>query len=240
MDQAAPQAPLEFGMVLYPQFTMLDLIGPQTVLSMSSNCHFIAHSLDPVPADSGGSLVPTTTFADAPRDLDIIFVPGGYGTEPAMRDPAILAFLKDRGARAKYVTSVCSGSLVLAAAGLLDGFKAACHWSLYPALEQFSTVTPVRERVVVDGNRVTGGGVTAGIDFGLTLLAAIRGEHAARLTQLMLEYDPAPPYDCGSPDRAGPELTAQAIGAMGSAVATAIETARAANASLREARQVLA
>lgn len=223
---------LEVGMVLFPGFTMLDLIGPQTVLSMHSNSHFIAGTLDPVPADSGSALVPTVTFADAPKELDILFVPGGFGTNAAMQDPEILAFLADRGKTAKCITSVCSGSLILGAAGLLQGYRAATHWAFYDALEAFDGIISVRERVVTDRNRVTGGGVTAGVDFGLTLLAQVRGEHAARLTQLMIEYDPAPPFDAGSPDRAGPELTAQAIAVMSGPATEAVKIAQACSSAL--------
>lgn len=226
MTNVPEPAKLELGMVLFPGFTMLDLIGPQTILSMHANSHFIAHSLAPVEADSGGALVPTATFETARAEFDILFVPGGLGTEPAMRDPAILAFLKDRGSRAGYITSACSGSLVLAAAGLLDGYKSACHWALYSALEQFPKVEVVRERVVVDRNRLSGGGVTAGIDFGLTLLAELRGEDVAKTTQLMIEYDPAPPFDSGSPERAGPERTAFVVDALRDAVAPTVATAR--------------
>lgn len=196
----ADQPKLELGCVLYPEFTMLDLIGPQTVLSMHANTHFIAATMDPVAADSGGSLMPTSTFAGAPERFDILFVPGGLGTAMAMQDPETLAFLRNRGATADYITSVCTGSIVLAAAGLLDGYRAACHWGLYAALEMYEKVIPVRdERVVTDRNRITGGGVTAGVDFGLTLLSEIRGREVAELTQLMIEYDPAPPFNKGHP-----------------------------------------
>lgn len=235
MDVIPDSPKLELGMLLYPGFTMLDLIGPQTVLSMHSNSHFISHNMEPVPADSGGELLPTATFETARKDFDILFVPGGFGTEPAMRDPATLDFLRDRGQRAKYITSVCSGSLVLAAAGLLNGYKSACHWALYSALEEFAEVEAVRQRVVTDRNRVTGGGVTAGVDFGLTLLAELRGEHVARLTQLMIEYDPAPPFDSGYPDRAGADLTAQAIAAMGSVLSDTLATAKQANSLMLQA-----
>jgi cyclohexyl-isocyanide hydratase len=141
-------------------------------------------------------------------------------------DRELLQFLADRGKRAKFITSVCSGSLVLAA-GLLDGYRATTHWALYDELEAFSDVTPVRERVVSDRNRVTGGGVTAGIDFGLTLLAQVKGEHFARLTQLMIEYSPAPPFDAGSPEGAGRELTAQARAILNGSMTEAVQIARA-------------
>ncbi|WP_437785592.1 DJ-1/PfpI family protein [Sorangium sp. So ce1097] len=222
-----PGQRLEVGMVLYPGFTMQDLIGPQTVLSLHSNSHFIASTLDPVPSDGGGALVPSVTFADAPRDLDILFVPGGFGSNAAMQDREILAFLSDRAKTARFITSVCSGSLVLGAAGLLEGYRAATHWALYDALAALGGITPVRERVVTDRNRVTAGGVTAGVDFGLALLAQVRGEHLARLTQLMIEYDPAPPFDSGSPGRAGPELTARATALLDGLAAEAVRIARA-------------
>jgi transcriptional regulator GlxA family with amidase domain len=226
---------LEVGMVLFQGFTMLDLIGPQAVLSLHSNSHFISSTLDPVPSDGGGSLVPTVTFADAPKALDILFVPGGFGSNGAMQDPAILSFLADRGKTAKFVTSVCSGSLVLGAAGLLNGYRAATHWALYDALEALGGITPVRERVVTDRNRVTAGGVTAGVDFGLVLLAQARGEPIARLTQLLIEYDPAPPFDAGSPDRAGPELTAQATAILRETAAEAVTIAKARRGALQTA-----
>ena len=125
----------------------------------------------------------------------------------------MLAFLADRGARSRYVTSVCAGSLILGAAGLLKGYKATSHWSAREALSTYGA-EPVEARVVVDRNRVTGGGVTAGIDFGLVLLAKLRGDDAARLTQLALEYDPEPPFDAGTPKSAGPEIVAQAMSYM--------------------------
>jgi cyclohexyl-isocyanide hydratase len=219
MDAQAPAslpgaAPLEIGMVLYPGMTLLDLAGPQAALGLHGRTHLFWKTLDPVMTDSGVALVPTATFADAPAALDVLFVPGGFGTVEAMKDPEIVAFLAERGRDARYVTSVCSGSLLLGMAGLLDGYRAATHWACFDALQALG-VEPGRERVVTDRNRVTGGGVTAGIDFGLTLLAALRGEKVAKLTQLMMEYDPAPPFDTGHPRSAGPELTAAALGMMG-------------------------
>ncbi|MCY1063097.1 DJ-1/PfpI family protein [Nannocystis sp. SCPEA4] len=204
-----PTEPFSVAMLLYPGFTLLDLIGPHQVLSGSAKVHLVAKTLAPVASDSAAQLVPTCTLEDCPRDVDVLFVPGGTGTFAAMQDKELLAFLADRGARAGHVTSVCTGSLILAAAGLLAGYRAATHWSTYEVLAAFG-VEGVRERVVVDRNRVSGGGVTAGIDFGLTLLARLRGEQVAKLTQLVLEYDPAPPFRAGTPEQAGPELTAQA------------------------------
>ena len=184
------------------------------MLGFHSNTYLLAPTLDPVLTDSGVSILPTTTYADCPHDLDVLFVPGGFGTNEALEDEATIAFLAEQGKHARYVTSVCSGSILLAAAGLLDGYKAATHWALYDQLQATGDVEPVHARVVVDRNRLTGGGVTAGIDFGLSLLATLRGQDAAKVQQLMMEYDPQPPFNTGSPELAGPELTAMAIAAM--------------------------
>ncbi len=215
------QKPLVFGMLLYPGFTLLDLAGPQAALGMHGQTLLFWKTLDPVPTDTGVSLNPTTTFADAPRDLDVLFVPGGFGTVEAMKDEEILGFLAKAGATARYVTSVCFGSLLLGMAGLLDGYRAATHWAAYPALEA-TDARAVHERVVGDRNRFTGGGVTAGIDFGLTLLAELRGEGVARTTQLLLEYDPAPPFDSGTPASAGPAVTAAAQALIGGSTEEAV------------------
>ena len=206
--------PLEIGMLLYPGMTLLDLTGPQTALNMHGRTHLIWKTLDPVMTDSGIAVVPTATFADAPATLDVLFVPGGSGTVEAMKDEEIVAFVAERGRDARYVTSVCTGSLLLGMAGLLEGYRAATHWATYPVLEALG-VEPGHERVVVDRNRVTGGGITAGIDFGRTLVAELRGDDAAKLTQLLMEYDPAPPFDTGSPDKAGRDLAAKASAIMG-------------------------
>lgn len=211
--------PLSIAMLLYPGFTMLDLIGPQSVLAWAGTTHLVARTMAPVESDSGAQLLPTCTLADCPRDLDVLFVPGGFGTFAAMKDAEVLAFLADRGARAGSVTSVCGGALLLGAAGLLQGYRSTTHWALHDALPAFGAV-PVKQRVVVDRNRISGGGVTAGIDFGLTLLAQLRGEETARLVQLMMEYDPAPPFAAGTPEQAGPALTERALALM-SAVAPA-------------------
>lgn len=204
-------APLQVGMLLYPGLTLLDLIGPQTTLGMHGQTHLIAKTLDPVVSDSGIAIVPTTTYDGCPHDLDVLFVPGGMGTADVMEDTATLHFLEERARTARYVTSVCSGSLILAAAGLLRGYRATTHWSSLDVLTMFG-VDVDASRVVVDRNRITGGGVTAGIDFGLTLLSILRGELAARMTQLAMEYDPKPPFDAGSPETATPDVVALARG----------------------------
>ena len=206
--------PLKVAMLLYPGFTLLDLAGPQAVLGMHAETYLCWKTTDPVPTDSGVSINPTHTFDEVPDDLDVLFVPGGYRTNDAMRDDEIIDFLVEKGGTAGYVTSVCSGALILAMAGLLDGYRAATHWAVHDVLESMGVET-APDRVVHDRNRMTGGGVTAGIDFGLALLAELRGEEIAKVTQLMIEYDPEPPFDTGHPDRAGPEMVAGIRAMMG-------------------------
>jgi cyclohexyl-isocyanide hydratase len=209
IEPLAGPGPLQIGMLLYPGLTLLDLIGPQTTLGLHGQTHLISKSLEPIASDSGIAIVPTTTYDECPRELDVLFVPGGMGTADVMEDVDTLRFLEARARTAGYVTSVCSGSLILAAAGLLQGYRATTHWSSLDVLAAFGVEVDPRH-VVVDRNRITAGGVTAGIDFGLALVAELRGEQAARLTQLTMEYDPKPPFDAGSPEAAGPEITALA------------------------------
>jgi cyclohexyl-isocyanide hydratase len=201
--------PIHIGMLLYPNVTQLDATGPVQVLSRvpGAKIHMIWKTLDPIPTDAGFSIVPNMTFAACPQ-LDVVCVPGGAGQVALMTDEETLGFLRRQGAGARYVTSVCTGSLVLGAAGLLKGYRSACHWAWRDMLAPLGA-EPVAERVVRDRNRISGGGVTAGIDFGLALAAELAGEEAAKLIQLTLEYDPHPPFDCGSPEKAGPERTAK-------------------------------
>ena len=201
--------PLHIAFLLFPNVTQLDLTGPAQVLSRLGNARLdlVAKTMDPVATDAQFALLPTATFAEVPR-TDILCVPGGFGTVAAMEDEETLAWLRQVAAEAKWVTSVCTGSLLLAAAGLLTGYRAACHWASREQLAFFGA-EPVAERVVFDRNRVSGGGVTAGIDFALALTAAIRGEEHAKFVQLSLEYDPHPPFDSGSPERADPETLAR-------------------------------
>lgn len=200
---------LQIGILIFPAMTQLDATGPAQVLCRvpGAKLHMVWKTLDPVPTDSGFAIVPTTTFKDCPQ-LDVICVPGGAGQIDLMNDAETLAFVAKQGAAARYVTSVCTGSLVLGAAGLLKGYKSACHWASRDLLSAFGAI-PVAERVVRDRNRFSGGGVTAGIDFGLTLLAEIAGEDQAKSVQLGLEYDPQPPFQAGSPEKAGTERTAK-------------------------------
>jgi cyclohexyl-isocyanide hydratase len=199
------------GLVFYPGMTSLDIIGPQQVFSglPGVKIHRIWKTLDPVKTDDGMVVVPDTTFDNCPR-LDIICIGGGIGQAAVEDDPELLAFLRNQGSTAKYVTSVCGGSIFLAKAGLLEGYRAATHWAARPQLAALG-VEVGTERVVVDRNRITGGGVTAGIDFGLTLASSLYGEEIAKITQLMIEYNPAPPFDTGSPEKAGPELVEKAM-----------------------------
>lgn len=192
------------GLLLFPNVTQLDLTGPAQVFSKwpDVDLHLVARTLDPVPTDAGFSIVPTTTFAESPP-LDVICVPGGSGVFDLLDDEATLSFIRDQGAGAKWVTSVCTGAFLLAASGLLQGRRATTHWASRPLLRLLGIET-LDERVVIDGNVVTGGGVTAGLDFALTLTAHEFGEAQARRIQLALEYDPHPPFDAGSPDAADP------------------------------------
>jgi cyclohexyl-isocyanide hydratase len=168
--------------------------------------HLIWKRIEPVPSDSVLTLTPTVTFADCPQ-LDVICVPGGAGSDDMVNDEEMLDFLHRQAKAAKYVTSVCTGSLVLGAAGLLKGYRAATHWTAMEFLEPFGAV-PTKTRVCVDRNRVTGGGVTAGIDFALTLVSLLVDRQTAEAIQLRLEYNPAPPFNAGSPDAAPPEILA--------------------------------
>jgi cyclohexyl-isocyanide hydratase len=195
------------GMLIYPKFTALDLFGPQHVFisMMGAKVHLIAKTAEPVPTDSGVKIVPTMTFADCPKKLSVLFVPGGAdGTIAAARDKETREFVAERGAAADWVTSVCTGSLILGAAGLLQGYKATSHWMVRDMLKMFGAV-PTAERVVVDRNRVTGAGVTSGFDFALSLCKQLRNEDYAKAVQLFSEYDPQPPVDCGRPEKASPE-----------------------------------
>ena len=196
-------------MLLFPRLTQLDLTGPYEVFARlpDTQVHLVAQSLEPVVSDYGLAIVPTTTFGACPP-LDVLFVPGGPGIAAAIESRETLAFLKQRAAAAKYITSVCTGSLVLGAAGLLAGYRATTHWLSLNLLPVVGAI-PVAERIVIDQNRITGGGVTAGIDFGLAVAAHLAGEDAARAIQLMLEYDPAPPFDSGSPRTASAALVAR-------------------------------
>ncbi|MDE2436026.1 MAG: DJ-1/PfpI family protein [Sphingomonadales bacterium] len=192
--------------LLFPGVTQLDLTGPAQFLSRlpGATVDLVWSSRDPVMTDSGFAIVPTASFSEVPW-ADLLCIPGGMGVADVIDNAEALDWVRRIGAGAQWVTSVCTGSLVLGAAGLLDGFKATTHWAWLDQLALFGA-QPVKARTVFDGNRVTGGGVTAGIDFALALIGRIAGDEVARAVQLALEYDPAPPFDAGSPDKAGAEL----------------------------------
>jgi cyclohexyl-isocyanide hydratase len=194
--------PLNIGFVLFPHVTQLDFTGPLQVLHRlpDSKVHILAKARDPVMSDCGLALVPTATFANAPA-LDVVCIPGGFGVSGAIADAATVDFVRRQGAGAKYVTSVCTGAFVLGVAGLLKGRRATTHWA-YTGLLSLVGATYEKARVVRDGNVLTGGGVTAGIDFALTLAAEIAGPDTAQRIQLSIEYDPAPPFTSGNPDGA--------------------------------------
>lgn len=190
----------QIAMLCYPRMTILDLIGPQYMFAslMGARVHLVAKTRDPITSDTGVTMIPTATFSEVPKDLSVLFAPGGAdGTLAAMRDEETREFMADRGSRATYVTSVCTGSLILGAAGLLRGYQATSHWAALGSLRTFGA-TPVDARVVKDRNRITGAGVTAGLDFGLQMLAEMRDRTYAEGVQLMCEYDPHPPFNSGS------------------------------------------
>jgi cyclohexyl-isocyanide hydratase len=210
IHKTVPTGPAsQIAMLIHPSFIPLDLFGPHAVFALLGNVqvHFVWKTREPVMAATGVPIQPTTTFSECPKDLDILFVPGGLeGGTAIMNDSEVVDFLHDRGNRAKYVTSVCTGSLLLGAAGLLRGYKATSHWTVRELLPLFGA-EPVAQRIVEDRNRITGGGVTAGIDFGLQVAARLRSEQYAQMLQLMLEYNPQPPFQAGSPEGAGEVLT---------------------------------
>ena len=212
-------APCHIGFLLFPHVTQLDLTGPAQILGRvpGARVHLLWKTRDPVVTDVGFTINPTTTFADCPQ-LDVLCVPGGFGIEFLLDDEETLGFLRRQGESARYVTSVCNGALVLGAAGLLRGYRSACHWLWRDYLPRYGAI-PVAERIVRDRNRMSGGGVTAGIDFGLALAAEVAGEETARTLQLAFEYDPQPPFDCGSPETAGPERVARLRALQGDRIA---------------------
>jgi putative intracellular protease/amidase len=208
--------PFTIVFALYPGVTHLDFTGPQQVLCRLPGARTIAASAtgEPIEAD-GLTFANLSRLADVPA-CDVICVPGGFGCTDAMDDPVFMAEIKRLAGGARYVTSVCTGSLILAAAGLLKGRRAACHWAWRDLLAPLGAI-PDPGRVVRDGNIFTGGGVTAGIDFALTLAAEIAGAEFAQGVQLGLEYAPAPPFDSGRPETAPPEVLRQVQARMASA-----------------------
>jgi cyclohexyl-isocyanide hydratase len=208
---------------MFPGLTQLDLTAPYEVFNRMPDTRvlLVASSDAPVRTEWGLMLLPDATFSDAP-ELDVLCVPGGWGVNAALEDAHLLAFLRERAPRARYVTSVCSGALLLGAAGLLSGYRATTHWMSHDMLALLGAI-PVKERVVIDRNRITGGGVTAGIDLALVIASAIHGDEVAEKIQLAIEYNPAPPFDSGSPDTA----PAKVVSAVLDSSATALTQRRA-------------
>ncbi|MGV3680104.1 MAG: DJ-1/PfpI family protein [Acidovorax sp.] len=202
-------AAFQIGMVVFPGMTSLDFAGPLDVFARlpDTQVHVLAKDLAPVVTDIGFRELPSLRMADAPA-LDLLFIGGGPGVNALMEDDETLSFFAERAPRARYVTSVCTGALVLGAAGLLRGYRAATHWAAMEVLRHFEAI-PVDQRVVVDRNRITGGGVTAGIDFGLTVAAELQGAGLAQAMQLGMEYAPEPPFSTGSPATAPADLVAR-------------------------------
>ncbi|WP_082517708.1 DJ-1/PfpI family protein [Curtobacterium sp. Leaf183] len=218
-------AEVQIAFLLFPDLTILDLVGPAQVLTRvpGARVEYVAATLDPVPTDTGLSLVPTVTFADA-TPADVLVVPGGDGAFDAMLDPEVIAFVRRQAEDATWITSVCTGAFVLGAAGLLAGKRATTHWASKPMLAAFGA-TPSDERMVDDGSVVTAAGVSAGIDMSLWLAAELAGQPEAERIQLQIEYDPQPPFDAGSAERADArvvtEARAAAEGSRGERVAQA-------------------
>jgi cyclohexyl-isocyanide hydratase len=206
---------LRFGILVFPNVQQLDLTGPYEVFASVEGAavELIWKDRNPVLSSTRLSLTPTATFDDCPP-LDVLCIPGGGGVNPLLEDEAVLAFVRERAAKARYVTSVCSGALVLGAAGLLKGKRATTHWNAHDFLAGYGA-TPVEGRIVEDGRLITAGGVTAGIDFGLALVARLAGQAEAETVQLSLEYAPAPPFHSGTPAEATPEVLAQAKKRLG-------------------------
>jgi len=219
------------GMLIFPDMTQLDFTGPYEVFVQIPGCEVkvIASSLQPVAAKGGLRFIPDTTTADAPQ-LDLIFVPGGPGVGALMEDRDVLEFLRHQAERARYVTSVCTGALVLGAAGLLKGYRATTHWLSLELLPIFGA-TSAPDRVVIDRNRITGGGVTSGIDFALVIAGEIGGAEAAKTIQLLIEYNPAPPFACGHPSTADAAIVDNVRRTRSAMQAARLEQAKRAAAS---------
>lgn len=205
----------KIAFLIYPGFTALDMVGPQYMLSnlMGASIQIVARSLEPVRSDAGLVFAPSARFEDTASEIDILCVPGGStGTLAAMRDEATVAYIRETGRRARYVTSVCTGSMLLGCAGLLDGYRATSHWVTKPLLPIFGA-TPSEGRFVRDRNRITAEGVTAGLDFALSLVAELRDRRYAEGVQLLAQYAPEPPFAAGEPETA-PKAVTQLIDGM--------------------------
>jgi cyclohexyl-isocyanide hydratase len=205
----SPAVVARIGIYIYPDMTHLDCLGPHQILGSCPGLEVFtfARTADPLRTDTGLIVTPDYGF-DAIPPCEVLLVGGTADAHPEMTDPAVLAALRRVGADARFVTSVCTGALILAAAGLLDGYRATTHWAMREVLASFAEVEVVNDRVVVDRNRITGGGITSGIDFAFSLIAVLIDQPTAQLMQLFAEYDPAPPYRTGTPELAPAEMVA--------------------------------
>jgi cyclohexyl-isocyanide hydratase len=224
---------LQVAMLVYQDMILLDLVAPQTVLTLlGAQIHLVGKDRAPVRTDDGVPVWPTSSFSKCPERVDILFVPGCIiGSVAAMDDPETMHFVTTCGGSARYVTSVCTGSLLLAAAGLLRGYRATSHWYVRDLLPRLGAIE-VAERVVIDRNRVTAVGVTAGMDFALSLAEAVADRDAARRIQLVLEYDPHPPFAAGSPTSAGTDLVDRVLMLRAPAISAASAAAERARSRL--------
>jgi putative intracellular protease/amidase len=200
---------MNIAFLIFEKLTALDAVGPYEVLSRlpGANVEFVATEAGPKRTDTGAlALVADRAIADIdPDDVDVLLIPGGEGNRPMLKDDAVLDWVRAVHAGSEWTTSVCTGSMVLGAAGVLDGLRATTHWAYMEGLTKYGA-TPVSERVVRDGKVFTAAGVSSGIDMALTLVAEITGPEVAQAIQLGIEYDPAPPFDSGSPEKADPAI----------------------------------
>lgn len=190
----------QIAMLIYPGFTALDLIGPQYMFAglMGAKVHIVSETLKPITSDTNITIIPTTTYDKVPDNLSVLFIPGGgESVIKALSNEKLMNFVRKKGSKAKFITSTCTGSLILAGAGLLNGYKATSHWVARDALSAGGAI-PTDERVVIDRNRITGAGVTAGIDLGLTVVSLLRDDLYAQTLQLLAEYSPKPPFNAGA------------------------------------------
>ena len=224
--------PIRIVFPIYPGITHLDFTGPHQVFSRLPGAVVSVASIGSRPIEADGLTFAGLAVLEEIERCDVLCVPGGFGCTDAMHDEAFMASIRRLAASARYVTSVCTGSLILAAAGLLAGKRAACHWAWRDMLAQFGAI-PDPGRVVRDGNVISGGGVTAGIDFALTLAAEIAGPDVAQSIQLVLEYAPAPPFDAGTPETAPAELLERVVASRAAVMAKGHAVVARAAARLR-------
>lgn len=216
----------KIGFLLFNRITLLDLAGPYEILARLPNttAELISQTMQPVVSDLGVTIHPQTTY-ELSTNYSVIVVPGGPGQQTLMDDEATLSFLRRESLHAEYICSVCTGSLVLGAAGLLQGYKATCHWTAMEVLKLLGAI-PTRERIVIDRNRITGAGVSAGIDLALVVAALLESEECAKELQLTIEYDPSPPFSGGAWNSSDKDLIEKAASKKAELTQARLETAK--------------